>query len=149
MYKEAMDFRKNDDVMEKLGFKRVFGLNATQMFPRPVKLYAVGWKKDDSGVLYKTVNMIEAFGFSTLSSSFLDIQGRGSEDVGFCFASEEYAEAVGDTLLSMLRKQVVYKGEKYFVIDWLTPREVGLHKENVSEFHLSDLTYCRLDELEF
>lgn len=33
--------------------------------------------------------------------------------------------------------------------DWLSPREVGLHKEDVSEFHLSDLTYCRLDELEF
>lgn len=149
MYKEAMDFKKNNEVLEKLGFKRVFGLKATQMFPRPVKLYVVGWKKDDSGVLYKTVRMIEAFGFSTLANFFLDIQGRGSEDVGFCFASEEYAEAVGDTLLSIHRKQVTYKGEKYFVIDWLTPREVGLHKENVSEFHLSDLTYCRLDELEF
>ncbi|HPS31741.1 MAG TPA: hypothetical protein PLZ43_15910 [bacterium] len=150
LYKEAMSNEKNNEILKKLGFEEIFGMKAPSLylFKTPIVLYSLDQEKIGEG---QFINVIRTRSFYGIECGMLALDAQGSEflDIKNCFASLEYAKSILETLDSAYMAKVKYRGEEYFVIDYLSPFEVGLNEFAVSDYHISDLRYARLDELEF
>lgn len=150
LYKEAMSNEKNNEILKKLGFEEIFGMKAPSLylFKSPIILYSLDQEKLGEG---QFINVIRTRSFYGMECGMLSLDAQGSEflDIKNCFASLDYAKSILEALDSAYMAKVKYRGEEYFVIDYLSPFEVGLNEFAVSDYHISDLRYARLDELEF
>jgi hypothetical protein len=151
LYKNALNPEKNNEILEKQGMPGVFGVGfyERKMFEKPVLLYSLELQKIAENQFVNVVRSLNYYGIG-MGKHLYDIAGEELPlTLDVCFASLEYAKSVMETLDSLYRKKVKYEGKEYFVLDWLTPYEVGLHEEDTDSYSLSDLTYARLDRLEF
>jgi len=150
-YKEALNPEKNNAILQSQGMPEIFGLkvDSRKMFQKPVILFSLEQEKIAESQYVNVIRKLEYYGIDNHRHLY-DISGEELPlTLDSCFASLKYAKGVLETLDSVYRKRVKYEGKDYFVLDYLSPLEVGLYEKDTDEYRLSDLTYVRLDELEF
>lgn len=123
LYKEAMDPNRNNVILKELGVEEVFGKVCRSFYrlPSPVVLYSLEQEKIAEGLF---VNVVRTKLFYGMECGMLALD-------------------------SAYMAKVRYRNDEYFVIDDISPFEVGLNEDAVAEYRVSDLRYAGLDELEF